>query len=245
LALRVWTCVRMDVGDMYTDRKVTCILKALFRKGLFMGTKFIDRTGMRYGKLTVLRRHGTNALRKVTWECLCDCGKSTVVASGSLATGNTSSCGCGVKEAITKHGGTGKGSYNTWRAMMRRCYNRSDKDYPRWGGRGVSVHGSWHDYATFALEVGEPKGTETFDRIDTAGNYEPGNVRWTTPTTQARNIRTPKTSKTGVTGVLFHNSKYYATVTVKKKKFYSKCFTTLEEAAAARKELERLHWNPA
>ena len=210
--------------------------------GLSMGTKFIDRTGLRYGKLLVLCRAGTNALRKVTWQCLCDCGNTTVVPSGSLATGNTSSCGCGVKEAITKHGGYKKSSYNTWRAMMRRCYNEADKDYPRWGGRGITVYAPWHDYATFATAVGEPVGAETFDRIDNTGNYEPGNVRWAIPTVQARNIRVPKTSKTGVLGVLFHNKRYYATITAQKKKFYSKCFATLEEAAAARKELERLHW---
>lgn len=207
-----------------------------------MPTKFIDRAGMRYGKLIVLRRNGTNALKKVIWECLCDCGKITMVPSGSLATGNTSSCGCGVKEAITKHGGSGKSSYNTWRAMMRRCYNPKDKDYYRWGARGISVHHAWHDYVVFSSDIGEPSGAETLDRIDTNGNYEPGNVRWATPTVQARNISVPKKSKTGFTGVLFHGGKYYATITAKSKKFYSKCFATVEEAAAARKELERLHW---
>ena len=231
----------MGVGDMYTDRPNQCILQALLGKGLIMGTKFIDRTGMRYGKLIALRRHGTDTLRKVTWECLCDCGKTTIVPSGSLATGNTTSCGCIVPNL--KHGGTGKGSYNTWRAMMRRCYNTKDKDYPRWGGRGISVHQPWHDYETFAADVGEPNGLETFDRINTDGNYEPGNVRWATPTVQARNIRIPKTSKTGVTGVLFHNNKYYAAITVKKKKYYSKMCGSLEEAAAARKELERKYWS--
>jgi len=30
-----------------------------------------------------------------------------------------------------------------------------------------------------------------------------------------------------------------------KKKLYSKCFKTIEEAATARKELERLHWGIA
>jgi len=233
----------MDVGDMYTDHKVMCILQALYRKGLSMGTKFVDRTGMRYGKLVAIKRAGTNALKKVMWECLCDCGNTTVVPSGALATGNTKSCGCVIPNF--KHGGTNKGSYNTWRAMMRRCYNPDDKDYPRWGGKGIFVYAPWHDYTTFARDVGEPTGAETFDRINTAGNYEPGNVRWATPTIQARNIRTPKTSKTGFTGVLFHNNKYYAAITVKKKKFYSKCFTTVEEAAAARKELERLHWGVA
>ena len=207
--------------------------------------KLVDRTGQRFGKLVVLEQAGRNNLKKVLWKCKCDCGNESVVVSGSLVTGNTTSCGCHIMEAITKHGGTGKGSYNTWRAMMRRCYNVNDKDYPRWGGKGIVVHQPWHDYATFAADVGEPVGNETFDRIDTTGNYTPDNCRWATPTVQARNIRTPKTSKTGVTGVLFHGGKFYGCITVKKKKYYSKVFNTVEEAASARKELERLHWGIA
>jgi hypothetical protein len=205
--------------------------------------KFIDRTGLRYGRLLVVERAGRTAAKKVLWKCACDCGGTALVDACSLVTQNTTSCGCIIPNF--KHGGWKRSSYNTWRAMMRRCYNPADKDYPRWGDKGVSVHAPWHDYATFAQEVGEPSGAETFDRIDTAGNYEPGNVRWASPTVQARNIRVPKASKTGVTGVLFHGGKYYAAITVKSKKYYSKCFTTLEEAAAARKELERLHWGVA
>lgn len=205
--------------------------------------RFIDRTGQVFGKLTAIECAGRNHLKKVLWRCRCECGKETIVPSGSLVTGNTASCGCVVPNL--KHGGSGKGSYNTWRAMMRRCYNPKDKDFSRWGGRGIVVHAEWHDYEKFAADVGEPTGSETFDRIDTDGDYVPGNVRWASPTVQARNIRTPKRNKTGVIGVLFHNGKYYAAITVKKKKFYSKVFCTLEEAAAARKELERIHWAAA
>ena len=226
---------------MYTDLKITCILQALSLKGLVM--KFVDRTGQVFGKLTVLGQAGRNSLKKVLWRCQCVCGNETTVVAGSLVTGNTTSCGCVIPNF--KHGGWNKSSYNTWRAMMRRCYTASDKDYPKWGGRGVLVYAPWHDYATFAKEVGEPSGAETFDRIDTSGDYVPGNVRWATPTVQARNIRVPKTSKTGVTGVLFHHGCYYAAITVQKKKYYSKVCATLEEATAARKELERLHWGIA
>lgn len=234
----------MVVGDMYTDQQKRCTLQAPLLWSLAM-PRFVDRTGQKFGKLTVLARNGTNHYKKVMWHCRCDCGNELDVVAGALVTGNTSSCGCGIKEAVTKHGGTGKGSYNTWRAMMRRCYNSQDKDYPRYGGRNISVYKPWHDYLTFATTVGEPLGTETFDRINTNGDYEPGNVRWATPTVQARNIRLPKTSKTGLVGVLFHNKRYYAVITCKKKKFYSKCYSTIEEAAAARKELERLHWGTA
>jgi len=210
-----------------------------------MATKFIDRLGQRFNRLLVVEPAGRDRNKKVLWKCLCDCGQTTVVTSGSLVTGNTTSCGCVLKEAITKHGGTGKGSYNTWRAMMRRCYKELDKDYKNYGGRGIVVHAPWHEYLVFALEVGEPTGKQTLDRIDVNGHYEPGNVRWAEPSVQMRNMRFPKTNKTGVLGVLFHNNRYYANITAQGKKFYSKCFERLEDAAAARKELERIHWGVA
>jgi hypothetical protein len=202
--------------------------------------KFIDRVGQKFGKLTVVEQAGRNNLKKVLWKCKCECGNFVDVVAGSLATGNTGSCGCVIPNF--KHGGWKKSSYNTWRAMIRRCNNPKDKDYPRYGGKGVSVCPEWLDYATFAQCMGEPQGIETLDRINPSGNYELSNCRWASPTTQARNIKSPKTSKTGLTGVLFHNKKYYACITVQNKKYYSKVFDALEEAAMARKELERIHW---
>ena len=207
-----------------------------------MNTKFIDRTGVRYGKLTAVARVGTNHLKKVLWECKCDCGNTTIVPSGALATGNTASCGCGVKEAITKHGGTGKGSYNTWRAMMRRCYNPKDKDYSRYGAIGVRVCPEWHEYLAFAKAMGEPIGSETLDRIDPYGNYEPNNCRWASLPTQARNIRVPASSKSGHIGVHQRGKKWMAEITAGGKKYYSRVYESLEDAVAARKELERVHW---
>jgi hypothetical protein len=202
--------------------------------------KLIDRTGQRFGKLTVIKQAGRNTLKKVLWECLCDCGNKINVVAGSLVTGNTESCGCVIPNF--KHGGSGKSSYNTWRAMIRRCNNPKDKDYPKYGGKGVSVCSEWLDYLEFAKFMGEPIGKETLDRINPYGNYEPNNCRWSSPTTQARNIRTPKLNKTGHTGVLYHQNKYYANITAKGKKYYSKVFNTPEEAAIARKELERIYW---
>jgi len=226
--------------DMYTDATMYSIIKALL--GGLMG-KFIDRTGQVFGKLTVLERVGRNELKKVMWQCRCSCGNETVITSGSLVTGNTTSCGCA--GGNFKHGGAGKGSYNTWRAMMRRCYAAHDKDYPKYGGRGVSVFAAWHDYAAFATDMEEPTGTETLDRIDTYGNYTPTNCRWATPTVQNRNVRVRAGSKSGFVGVNARCNSWYGEITSKGKKFYSKACSTVEEAAVARKELERLHWGIA
>jgi len=208
--------------------------------------KLIDRVGQRFGRLLVLEEAGRNALKKVLWRCRCDCGTVVTRTSGDLVTGNSVSCGCYLKERITKHGGWKKASYNTWRAMLRRCTVPTDKDYPRYGGRGIKVCAQWMEYPRFVADMGEPVGDETLDRIDVYGDYTPENCRWAGVQTQNRNVRVRATSKTGVVGVSKTVSgTYMAKVTVKKRSFYSKCFATIEEAAAARKELERLHWGVA
>lgn len=221
---------------------IPCYSRDSFTLESIMG-RFINRVGQVFGRLTVLNREGTDANKKVVWQCACECGKKTLVPAGGLVTGNTTSCGCFLKDRITKHGGWNKCSYNTWRAMMRRCYNSTDKDYPRYGGKGVTVCKEWHDYLRFEAAMGEPIGDETLDRIDTYGNYKPENCRWAGVKTQNRNVRVRANSKTGVTGVskTMHNT-YMAKVTVDKRSLYSKCFKTLEEAVTARKELELLHW---
>lgn len=50
--------------------------------------------GQRFGRLTVFKRYGTSKDRKALWKCKCDCGKTTVVRSIDLKSGNTKSCGC-------------------------------------------------------------------------------------------------------------------------------------------------------
>lgn len=205
--------------------------------------KFIDRVGQRFGRLLVLEEAGRNNLKKVLWKCQCDCGNIVVCASGSLITGNSTSCGCYLKERITKHGGWKNPSYNSWRAMMRRCYKSQDKDYVRYGAKGITVCDKWHDYPTFAKDMGEPLGKETLDRINPYGNYEPENCRWASLPVQARNIRLHSKNKSGHTGVTeVYAGKWMAKITKNKKSFYSKVFSNIEDAISARKELERLHW---
>lgn len=57
-----------------------------------MGT-FIDLTGQKYGRLTVLER-AENINGRVAWKCKCDCGNEINVMAKSLRNGNTKSCGC-------------------------------------------------------------------------------------------------------------------------------------------------------
>lgn len=204
--------------------------------------RFIDRQGMQYGRLRVISDAGVGANKKRLWKCLCECGKETTVTAGGLASGNTSSCGCYHKETITKHGGWNKSSYNTWRAMIRRCDNPLDKDYHRYGAKGINVCGRWKDYSNFVLDMGEPGEGETLDRVDGKNGYFKENCRWASGHIQAVNSFRP--NKTGYRGVGYHKryNKWIANITTHGKRVYSSMCSSLEEAISARKELEITYW---
>lgn len=60
--------------------------------------QFRDLSGMTIGQLSVVSFAGyfkkNGARRGAHWNCICSCGKESVISSGSLLSGNTKSCGC-------------------------------------------------------------------------------------------------------------------------------------------------------
>lgn len=56
-------------------------------------SNFVDLTGNRFGKLTVLRRVDNKNVH-TNWLCVCDCGKRKEVLGINLKRGLTKSCGC-------------------------------------------------------------------------------------------------------------------------------------------------------
>lgn len=82
--------------------------------------------------------------------------------------------------------------YTLWGNMKRRCYYPRDASYKYYGGRGIKVYDPWRrDFRAFMADVGQHPGKGwTLDRIDPYRDYEPGNVRWASPKTQARNRTT-------------------------------------------------------
>ena len=69
-----------------------------------------DLTGKRFGKLVVKELHNRiiqpSGQLRIEWLCKCDCGGETIVSSGNLSSGHTTSCGCIVcsaQEAVIKH----------------------------------------------------------------------------------------------------------------------------------------------
>ena len=161
--------------------------------------KFVDLTGRRFGRWLVLSRAENKA--RTQWLCVCDCGTTKSVQGANLTNGTSISCGCYRDElprtaqtaAVTRHGMTDSPTWNSWMAMIKRCYGKYSINYANYGGRGIEVCKRWVDsFEEFLADMGERPEGMSIDRINVNGNYEPGNCRWATRKQQARNTTTNK-----------------------------------------------------
>jgi hypothetical protein len=159
-------------------------------------SKFIDLTGQKFNRLTVIKRVENSKKGDVRWLCQCECGNSKIIAGDSLKAGMTKSCGCYNKEIASKrlktHGLTKTRLYRIWSHIKERCYNPNHDAYKNYGGRGIKMCSEWlSDFVNFynwAIINGYADNL-TIDRINNNSDYNPKNCHWVNRTYQNRNRR--------------------------------------------------------
>lgn len=153
-----------------------------------------DLIGLKFGYLTVLERRGssTGMTKKARWLCRCECGGQVVRESQYLRSKHRThprSCGCHHGNETHKLSQTRP--YQIWVSMRRRCFDPQDKDWPNYGGRGITVCKRWQtEFALFweDMRVGYSAAL-TLGRRDNDKGYSAANCRWETVQQQANNRR--------------------------------------------------------
>lgn len=162
-----------------------------------MGKPIIDKNdivGKQFGRWYVIRYDHTRNYEHY-YLCRCVCGTERLVTRRSLYPKTVSkSCGClkiekaslvNLKHHLYKHP-----LRSVWSNMKQRCYNPTNKKYSIYGNRGIIVCPEWLNnfeaFYNWSINNGYKKGL-SIDRIDSNGNYEPSNCRWTTINVQNQN----------------------------------------------------------
>lgn len=125
--------------------------------------------------------------------------------------------------------------YQTYSAMIHRCYNPSRNVFESYGGRGICVEDRWLSFSNFIDDMGPTAESGlTVDRIDNDGNYGPGNCKWSTLREQRVNRRRFEGSTLKHKCISPHGDKHKVTVRVDGESHYLGLFSTEELAIEAR-----------
>lgn len=208
--------------------------------------KVILKEGHKFGDMTFVSEagyyiHNGNNIRMINIRC--HCGNIFKTRYGGVVSGTTKSCGCvrikKLKEQVTKHGMYNSKHYGRWGNIISRCYDENNSRYKDYGGRGIIVHDEWRkDFKAFNDYIVKlPNNGEcemTLDRIDNDGNYEPGNIKWSTAHEQIANQKLRRNNKSGHKGIRKRGNVYNARITINGKEINIGHFKTLEDAVKAR-----------
>ncbi len=154
----------------------------------------VDLTGQVFGRITVIKRVESrvdnDGKTRAFWQCRCACGTGFTRNTGRVR--REKSCGCKQGGRRT-HELSHTPEYRTWCSLKARCNTPTDKDYCKYGARGIKVSDRWSTFENFIADMGQrPSRRHTLDRSNNNLGYEHSNCHWALPRDQMRNTRMTK-----------------------------------------------------
>lgn len=164
--------------------------------------KKVDKTGKKYGRLTVVEKvPAINGRKESFYRCSCACGGEKIVMGSNLREGHTGSCGCLIKEKLNTglryiHGVSKTRFGHIFKQIVARCNKEYATSWNRYGAKGIKCewesleefkNDMYDSYVKHVREFGEKQ--TTIDRINSNDDYKASNCRWATLKEQANNKR--------------------------------------------------------
>ena len=225
--------------------------------------KVKDLTGMRFGRLTVVKRAEDyiepSGRHRIKWLCKCDCGNETIVIGNNLTKKNgTKSCGCFAKENMSKI----KKKYNTYDLtgeygvgytskeeefyfdledydlIKSHCWCLTSDGY-------ISTHIGKKQVLFHRFIINDKTEFKVVDHINhKLFDNRKSNLRVITNQQNCMNASLSKNNTSGVTGVTWHSRDkvWCARIKVNYKYIHLGCFNNFEDAVKARKEAEEKYF---
>ena len=148
-----------------------------------------ELAGLKFNRFTVIGRAPNDKRGQTYLHVICECGVKKIVRANRVRSGETKSCGCYLIDIATTHNMAYSPENGIWRGIKKRCYNKNDKRYDRYGGRGIRVSEEWiNSFETFYRDMGaRPSNKHSIERIDNDGDYCKENCKWATMKEQCMN----------------------------------------------------------
>ena len=228
--------------------------------------KFKDLTGQRFGRLTVINRVEDHVMpsgeKRSRWFCKCDCGNEITVIGKALTKKNgTKSCGCFVRENMSKI----KKKYNTYDLTGEYGIGYTLKNEEFWFD--LEDYSKIKDYCWSKNKDGyivstniKTRKTTLLHRIitncldnlmpdhihgkETRYDNRKSNLRIVTKQQNGMNSALSENNTSGVSGVKWHSRDkvWESCITVNYKRIYLGRYDKFEDAVKARKNAEEKYF---
>ena len=152
----------------------------------------------KFYRLTVLEEFKHPKTGEAHLKFRCDCGKICHPRLLKVIYGAIKSCGClrayNSGQRLRRHGhcanGTRTPTWRSWISMIKRCTDKTNVSYARYGGAGIKICERWIFFEHFLKDMGNRPEGKTLDRFpNKSGNYEKSNCRWADKHAQSTNKR--------------------------------------------------------